>query len=230
MTREVLLVLHSGRETNLRTAAEVATRLAAADIRLRVLGDEWAEVDDGNLPEPLTPRVVEGRPGCAEGAEVDDGDQATVPREEVAREQVAVEPRRGPGPLRGGDGVGPDREHRLLVHAEVVVEAGEGLAEAGVEARERGAPLGAGLGAGARRVNPPQCPDEAGQRLRRGKGVERVGRRNTRPLLRNRDAGQVLAELARVRNPIYAKAHIHIASNKAPHEATVASILKAIGL
>ena len=60
--------------------------------------------------------------------------------------------------------------------------------------------------------------------------VERVGRRNTRPLLRNRDAGQVLAELARVRNPIYAKAHIHIASNKAPHEATVASILKAIGL
>lgn len=70
MTREVLLVLHSGRETNLRTAAEVATRLAAADIRLRVLGDEWAEVDDGKVPEPLTPRVVEGRPGCAEGAEV----------------------------------------------------------------------------------------------------------------------------------------------------------------
>jgi NAD+ kinase len=70
MTREVLLVLHSGRETNLRTAAEVAARLAAADIRLRVLGDEWAEVDDGRLPEALTPRVVEGRPGCAEGAEV----------------------------------------------------------------------------------------------------------------------------------------------------------------
>ncbi len=60
--------------------------------------------------------------------------------------------------------------------------------------------------------------------------VERVGRRNTRPLLRNRDAGQVLAELARVRNPIYAEAPIHIASNKAPHEATVGTIMKALGL
>ncbi|MDQ0836679.1 shikimate kinase [Sphingomonas faeni] len=59
--------------------------------------------------------------------------------------------------------------------------------------------------------------------------VERVGRRDTRPLLRNRDPGKVLAELARVRNPIYAQAHIHIVSNKTPHEATVAAILKALG-
>jgi shikimate kinase len=58
--------------------------------------------------------------------------------------------------------------------------------------------------------------------------AERVGRRDTRPLLRNRNAGEVLAELARVRNPIYAQAHIHIASQKTPHEATVAAILKAL--
>jgi NAD+ kinase len=70
VTREVLVVLHSGRETNRRTAAAVAHRLAASGIRLRVLGKEWAEVDDGNLPEELAPRVVDGRPGCADGAEV----------------------------------------------------------------------------------------------------------------------------------------------------------------
>ncbi len=58
--------------------------------------------------------------------------------------------------------------------------------------------------------------------------AERVGRRDTRPLLRNRNAQEVLSELARVRNPIYAQAHIHIASQKAPHEATVAAILKAL--
>jgi NAD+ kinase len=70
VTREVLVVLHSGRETNRRTAAAVAHRLAASGIRLRVLGKEWAEVDDGHLPEELAPRVVDGRPGCADGAEV----------------------------------------------------------------------------------------------------------------------------------------------------------------
>ncbi len=70
MTREVLLVLHSGRKTNRRTAAAVARRLAAAGVRLRVLADEWAEVDVGDLPVGLTPRVVDGRPGCADGAEV----------------------------------------------------------------------------------------------------------------------------------------------------------------
>ncbi|WP_232668843.1 NAD kinase [Pseudonocardia sp. TRM90224] len=68
--REILLVLHSGRETNRRTAASVAKRLAAAGVRLRVIGEEWAEVENGGLPPELTPRIVEGRPGCAEGAEV----------------------------------------------------------------------------------------------------------------------------------------------------------------
>jgi shikimate kinase len=58
--------------------------------------------------------------------------------------------------------------------------------------------------------------------------AERVGRRDTRPLLRGRNPRQVLAELAAVRNPIYAEAHIHIVSNKGPHESTVQAILKAI--
>ncbi|HYH28760.1 MAG TPA: NAD kinase [Pseudonocardia sp.] len=70
MTREVLVVLHSGWETNRRTAAAVAHRLAASGVRLRVLGEEWAEVRNGDLPASLTPRIVDGRPGCAEGAEV----------------------------------------------------------------------------------------------------------------------------------------------------------------
>jgi NAD+ kinase len=72
MTREVLVVLHTGRETNRRTAAGVARRLAAADVRMRVLAEEWAQVKDlaDDLPPGLAPRVVDARPGCAEGAEV----------------------------------------------------------------------------------------------------------------------------------------------------------------
>ena len=59
--------------------------------------------------------------------------------------------------------------------------------------------------------------------------AERVKRRDTRPLLRDRDAREVLVDLAAKRNPLYALAPIHVASHKAPHEATVAAILKAIG-
>lgn len=58
--------------------------------------------------------------------------------------------------------------------------------------------------------------------------VERVGRRSTRPLLKDRDAAVVLTELAAIRNPIYALAPIHIASKPAPHEATVNAILAAL--
>lgn len=56
--------------------------------------------------------------------------------------------------------------------------------------------------------------------------VERVGRRDSRPLLRNRDAGEALRELAAVRNPIYALAPIHVRSQSGPHEATVDAILE----
>ena len=58
--------------------------------------------------------------------------------------------------------------------------------------------------------------------------VERVARRETRPLLKGRDAGEVLAELARVRNPIYAEAPIHISSKPSPHDVTVSAILAAL--
>jgi NAD+ kinase len=72
MTREVLVVLHAGRPTNRYTAAAVARRLAADGVRLRMLDDEWKEVAPlvGDLPSQLAPRVVDPRPGCAEGAEV----------------------------------------------------------------------------------------------------------------------------------------------------------------
>lgn len=59
--------------------------------------------------------------------------------------------------------------------------------------------------------------------------AERVKRRDTRPLLRNRDAREVLLELAAKRDPVYALAPIHVVSQKAPHEATVSAILRAIG-
>ncbi len=58
--------------------------------------------------------------------------------------------------------------------------------------------------------------------------VERVGRRNDRPLLAGRDAREVLAELAKVRNPVYALAPVHVVSHPSPHEATVDAILSQI--
>lgn len=59
--------------------------------------------------------------------------------------------------------------------------------------------------------------------------VDRVRRRDSRPLLKGRDPREVLADLARVRNPLYAQAHIRVLSNRAPHDVTVDAILKAIG-
>ena len=58
--------------------------------------------------------------------------------------------------------------------------------------------------------------------------VERTSRRDTRPLLRNRDPLAVLRELANQRNPLYAMAPIRVASNRTPHDATVNAILKAL--
>lgn len=57
----------------------------------------------------------------------------------------------------------------------------------------------------------------------------RVARRpGQRPLLQGRDPREALAELAAVRNPIYALAHVHIRSQPAPHQATVDAILRAM--
>ena len=58
--------------------------------------------------------------------------------------------------------------------------------------------------------------------------VERVGKRDTRPLLRGRDPAEVLAELARVRNPVYAQAPIHVTSSDGPHGQTVDRIIDAL--
>ena len=55
--------------------------------------------------------------------------------------------------------------------------------------------------------------------------AERVARRDDRPLLRGRDARQVLTELAHVRNPVYALAPIHVRSQTSPHQSTVDNIL-----
>lgn len=58
--------------------------------------------------------------------------------------------------------------------------------------------------------------------------VERVARRSHRPLLKDRDPAEVLRELAAVRNPIYAEAHIRVSSAANPHDHTVRAILEAL--
>lgn len=58
--------------------------------------------------------------------------------------------------------------------------------------------------------------------------VDRVRRRDTRPLLRGRDPAQVLRELAAKRNPLYALAPIRVPSADAPHETTVRAIIDAL--
>ncbi|MFS0738756.1 shikimate kinase [Sphingomonas sp. 1P06PA] len=59
--------------------------------------------------------------------------------------------------------------------------------------------------------------------------AERVRRRpGTRPLLKGKDPRSALAELAAVRNPVYALAPIHVRSEPLPHDATVEAILKAL--
>ena len=58
--------------------------------------------------------------------------------------------------------------------------------------------------------------------------VKRVARRDTRPLLKSGDPAKILAELAVVRNPVYATAHIHVMGNDSPHETTVENIIEAL--
>ncbi|MBY8821230.1 shikimate kinase [Sphingomonas colocasiae] len=58
--------------------------------------------------------------------------------------------------------------------------------------------------------------------------ASRVSRRDTRPLLRNKDPRQVLTELAAVRNPVYALAPFHVRSQTSPHELTVDAILRVL--
>jgi shikimate kinase len=58
--------------------------------------------------------------------------------------------------------------------------------------------------------------------------VERVGRKNSRPLLRQGDPRAILTRLREERRPAYAQAPIHIVSGHAPHQHTANRILKAI--
>ena len=58
--------------------------------------------------------------------------------------------------------------------------------------------------------------------------VERVGRKNTRPLLRDGNPREILGKLRKDRGPAYAQAPIHVISGQSPHMHTALSILKAI--
>jgi shikimate kinase len=57
--------------------------------------------------------------------------------------------------------------------------------------------------------------------------AERVSRRDHRPLLKGKDPATLLRDLAAVRNPIYAEAHLHVRS-EAYHALTVDQIVLAL--
>ncbi|MEO0499804.1 MAG: shikimate kinase [Pseudomonadota bacterium] len=56
--------------------------------------------------------------------------------------------------------------------------------------------------------------------------AERVSRRDHRPLIAGKDPAAVLRDLAKIRNPFYAEAHLHISSSPSPHAKTVGAILR----
>jgi shikimate kinase len=56
--------------------------------------------------------------------------------------------------------------------------------------------------------------------------VERVGRKDTRPLLRGGNPRDILARLQEERRPAYSQAQIHVSSRSGPHSRTVGDILK----
>jgi shikimate kinase len=58
--------------------------------------------------------------------------------------------------------------------------------------------------------------------------VERVARRTHRPLLNGKNHREVLMELGKARNPIYAEADYHARSDASPHAQTVENIMKAL--
>lgn len=58
--------------------------------------------------------------------------------------------------------------------------------------------------------------------------VERTGRRNTRPLLKNGDPREILSRLSQERSPFYQKADIHIESGRGPATGVLKSALEAL--
>jgi shikimate kinase len=59
--------------------------------------------------------------------------------------------------------------------------------------------------------------------------IERVSRRDSRPLLKTGDKGEILQKLMDERYPIYAQASIVIDSNAGPHESVVDDIITELG-
>jgi NAD+ kinase len=83
VTREVLLVVHTGRQHNLRTAEKVAGQLIGAGMRVRVLASEASDI----TPDCYT-HVVQPGPAAAEGTElvlVLGGDGTLLRAAELAR-------------------------------------------------------------------------------------------------------------------------------------------------
>lgn len=58
--------------------------------------------------------------------------------------------------------------------------------------------------------------------------VERVGRKDTRPLLRGGDPREIITRIKQERERFYSQAPIHIVSETGPHQQTTTRILKAI--
>ena len=58
--------------------------------------------------------------------------------------------------------------------------------------------------------------------------AERVARRGHRPLLAGKDPLPFLRDLAEVRSPVYAEAHLRVRSESGPHERTVDRIVDAL--
>jgi shikimate kinase len=58
--------------------------------------------------------------------------------------------------------------------------------------------------------------------------MRRVGKRDTRPLLKGGDPEQVMKELMAARYPIYAEADLTVDSREVPHEAIVSEIVAAL--
>lgn len=58
--------------------------------------------------------------------------------------------------------------------------------------------------------------------------IDRVSRRDTRPLLKTGDKRAIMKRLMEERYPIYAEAHLNIDSNAGPHEDVVEYIVEAL--
>ena len=58
--------------------------------------------------------------------------------------------------------------------------------------------------------------------------LERVARKDTRPLLRNTDSRAALSRLLKEREPIYAEADLTVQSDGGPHEMVIKRILNAL--